>query len=127
MITWATPSTAPRLNNGKVKRGLSEPNLSSEHRTACLEAHTARTHANGRANGECRLGSRTLPEVGEVGEQDVSIVGRREAHHVVLGHLAEVLPVQSLEHKDVQLLQDVLLDGPVQPLAHVVMAPHLRV
>lgn len=60
-------------------------------------------------------------------QQDVGVVGRRQPHHVLLGHLAERLPVQRLEERDVHLLQDVLLDGPVQPLPHVVLGPDLGV
>lgn len=71
--------------------------------------------------------SLTLPEISEVWEQDVCVVGRRETHHVVLGHLAQGLAVQRLEEHDVHLLQDVLLDGPVQPLSHVVLSPNLRI
>lgn len=71
--------------------------------------------------------SLTLPEVIEVREQDVCIVGRREPHHVVFGHLAQGFPIKRLEKHDIHLLQDVLLDGPVQPLAHVVLRPHLRI
>lgn len=71
--------------------------------------------------------SLTLPEVTEVREQDVCVIGRRETHHVVLGHLAQGLAVQRLEEHDVHLLQDVLLDGPVQPLPHVVLSPNLRI
>lgn len=69
----------------------------------------------------------TLPEVVEVWEQDVSIVGWCEAHHVVLGHFAEGLAIQSLEQHDIYLFQHILLDGPVQPLSHMVLRPNLRV
>lgn len=69
----------------------------------------------------------TLPEVIEVREQDVCVVGRRQPHHVVFGHLAQRLAVQRLEERDVHLFQDVLLNGPVQPLPHVVLGPNLRV
>lgn len=69
----------------------------------------------------------TLSEVIEVAEQDVCIVGGREAHHILLGHLAEGLALQCVELHDVHLLQAVLLDGPVQPLADMVLGPHLRV
>lgn len=75
-------------------------------------------------DGEAGL---TLPEVIEVREQDVCVIGRREAHHVLLAHLAERFAVQRVELHDVHLLQDVLLDGPVQPLPHVVVCPNLRV
>lgn len=74
-----------------------------------------------------REASLTLPEVIEVREQDVCIVGRREPHHVVFGHLAQGFPIKRLEKHDIHLLQDVLLDGPVQPLAHVVLRPHLGI
>lgn len=71
--------------------------------------------------------SLTLPEVIEVREQDVCIVGRREPHHVLFGHLAQGFPIERLEKHDIHLLQDVLLDGPVQPLPHVVLRPHLGI
>lgn len=69
----------------------------------------------------------TLLEVIQVREQNVCIVGRGQPRHVVLAHLAQRLPVHRLEEHDVHLLQDVLLDGPVEPLPHVVMRPNLGV
>lgn len=69
----------------------------------------------------------TLLEVTEVREQNVCVVGRGQARHVVLAHLAQRLPVHRLEEHHVHLLQDVLLDGPVQPLPDVVLGPNLGV
>lgn len=60
-------------------------------------------------------------------EQNVCVVGRRQTRHVVLGHLAQRLSVYRLEEHDVHLLQDVLLDGPVQPLPDVVLGPNLGI
>lgn len=60
-------------------------------------------------------------------EQDVSVVGGREVHHLLFGQLAQGLAVQRLEEHDVHFLQDVFFDGPVQPLTHVVLCPHLGI
>lgn len=74
-----------------------------------------------------RGGVLTLAEVIQVRQQDVCVVGRRQPHHVVFAHLAQGLSVQRLEERDVHLFQDVLLNGPVQPLPHVVLGPDLRI
>lgn len=55
------------------------------------------------------------------------VVHGGEPEEVVLAHLAQLFPVHVLEHGCVDLQQAVLLDGPLQPLAHMVLGPQRRV
>lgn len=55
------------------------------------------------------------------------VVHGGEPEEVVLAHLAQLFPVHVLEHGRVDLQQAVLLDGPLQPLAHMVLGPQRRV
>lgn len=51
------------------------------------------------------------------------VVHGGEPEEVVLAHLAQLFPIHVLEHGRVDLQQAVLLDGPLQPLAHMVLGP----
>lgn len=65
----------------------------------------------------------TFPEVIEMRQKHFSVVHGGEPQEVVLAHLAQLFAVRVLEHGRVDLQQAVLLDGPLQPLAHVVLGP----
>lgn len=65
----------------------------------------------------------TLSEVVQVGEENVSVVARREPLEVFLGHLAQFLPIDVLEQQDVDVGEAIFFDRPLQPLADVVRTP----
>lgn len=60
-------------------------------------------------------------------QKHFGVVHGGEPQEVVLAHLAQLFAVRVLEHGRVDLQQAVLLDGPLQPLAHVVLGPQRRV
>lgn len=60
-------------------------------------------------------------------EEHFCVVHGGEPEEVVLAHLAQLFPVRVLKHGRVDLQQAVLLDGPLQPLAHMVLGPQRRV
>lgn len=60
-------------------------------------------------------------------EQHFRVVHAGQPEKVVLAHLAQLLAVRVLEHGRVDLQQAVLLNGPLQPLANVVLGPQRRV
>lgn len=60
-------------------------------------------------------------------EKHFCVVHGGEPEEVVLAHLAQLFPVRVLEHGRVDLQQAVLLDGPLKPLAHMVLGPQRRV
>lgn len=69
----------------------------------------------------------TFPEVIEMRQKHFGVVHGGEPQKVVLAHLAQLFAVSVLEHGRVDLHQAVLLDGPLQPLAHVILGPQRRV
>jgi len=56
-------------------------------------------------------------------EKHFGVVHGGEPKEVVLAHLAELFAVRVVKHGRVDLHQAVLLDGPLQPLAHMVLRP----
>lgn len=60
-------------------------------------------------------------------EKHFCVVHGGEPEEVVLAHLAQLFPVRVLKHGRVDLQQAVLLDGPLKPLAHMVLGPQRRV
>lgn len=65
----------------------------------------------------------TFPEVIEMREKHFCVVHGGEPEEVVLAHLAQLFPVSVLKHGRVDLQQAILLDGPLEPLTHVVLGP----
>lgn len=60
-------------------------------------------------------------------EKHFCIVHAGQPEEVVLAHLAQLFAVRVLEHGRVDLQQAVLFNGPLQPLADVVLGPQWRV
>lgn len=56
-------------------------------------------------------------------EKHFCVVHAGQSEEVVLAHLAQLLAVCVLEHGCVDLQQTVLFNGPLQPLANVVLGP----
>lgn len=56
-------------------------------------------------------------------EKHFCIVHGGEPEEVILAHLTQFFPIGVLKHSRVDLQQAILLDGPVEPLAHVVLGP----
>lgn len=56
-------------------------------------------------------------------EKHFRVVHAGQSEEVVLAHLAELFAVRVLEHGRVDVQQAVLFNGPLQPLAHVVLGP----
>lgn len=69
----------------------------------------------------------TLSEVVQVREKDVSVVARGEPLEVVLGHLAQLLPVDVLEQQDIDVRKAIFFHCPLQPLPDVVRTPQCRI
>lgn len=62
-------------------------------------------------------------QVGEVLQQDTSVVCVDEAHKVLATHGAQTPAVHVLELADVNILQLVFARRPLQPLTHVLSRP----
>ena len=60
-------------------------------------------------------------------EKHFGVVHAGEPQEVILAHLAQLFAIGVLEHGRVDLQQPVLFNGPVQPLADVVLGPQRRV
>lgn len=56
-------------------------------------------------------------------QKHFGVVHGGEPQEVILAHLAQLFSVRVLEHSRVDLQQAVLLDGPLQPLAYMVLGP----
>lgn len=56
-------------------------------------------------------------------EEHFCVVHAGQPEEVVLAHLAQLFAIGVLEHGRVNLQQSVLFNGPLQPLAYVVLGP----